>query len=156
MRTAIKVLNGAVLNQNMKSRFFTKKEFESAIYGLTVKTDYQLVAASTGFSPNMLSQYFNPGHLRESILYRAALLLAEWIYLDAARGREMWRRFCSFVERALPESERVSTAQRQMLDSIRKTEDEIAEVKRLASIIPIRQAAQAIVADRYERRRKAA
>ena len=116
-----------------------------------IKSDYQLVSASTGASANILSQWFNPNELRESILFRAATILAAWIETDAARGREMLRRFVAFVERALPESD--PSIEGQIKRAVEKTEVDLAQIKYFVTQMPIRQVAQAIVADRAEKRR---
>lgn len=139
------------MSKNYRCQFFTRSEFERALYPLTNKADYQLVSASTGASANILSQYFNPNELRESLLFRAATIMAAWIEADAARGREMLRRFNAFVERALPEADH--SIEGQIKRAMEKTELDLAQLKYVVTQMPLRQVAQALVADRSETRR---
>lgn len=141
----------ANLTEVMKSKHFSKGEFEAALHNLTVKSDYKKVSAGTGISANMLSQYFNPAHIRESLLFRAAAILAEFIKVSPERGREMLRRFVEFVERAFPEVDR--TVRGLLMAALAKTEVEIAEVKRLAKKMGPRQLSSGLVSDRSERRK---
>lgn len=86
----------------MRNRFFTQYELEFAIEKCLEHGDDAALAEALGVSPGIVSQYLNKNDLRESPIYKAACIFAEWIHRNPENGKAALDVFCYFVRRSLP------------------------------------------------------
>ncbi len=111
----------------MQSRHFTQHELETEIAKCLAYGDETPIAKSTGVSVGMISQYLNPNDDRESVLFKAAAVLAGWIDANCIDGRKAQGVFNSFVSRALPTDESLCVDDERRLSHKERSDFHIAE-----------------------------
>lgn len=84
----------------MYSKYFSRDEFEKAVFKCLEHGDEKDLANATDAGYSILCQKFSPDNERESDLFRAAALMAAWLEQDPAGGECALTVFEQFVRRA--------------------------------------------------------
>lgn len=84
----------------MYSKYFSREEFEKAIYKCLGHGDEKDLAGATDAGYSILCQKMSPDNERESDLFRAAAVLAAWLEMDPVGGECALTRFEQFIRRA--------------------------------------------------------
>lgn len=88
----------------MRNKFFSQYELEFNVGQQLEYGDDTKLAERLGVGPGMVSQYMNSGDGRESPIYKAACMFAEWIDLNPEAGCKALEIFNYYVERAKPKN----------------------------------------------------
>lgn len=150
----------------MRNQFFSQYELEFAIgQQLEYGNDTDL-AERLGVSPGIVSQYLNHGDSRESPVYKAACILAEWIDLNPDGGHKALELFNLHVRRAEPKDlvlnvektrERAykETAEYYLAEAANKTRENVKR-ELIDSIFHLQQHLEAIEAEERKSKRETA